>query len=33
MSAAERLASDYDGLGLTTSPHPMAYIRDTLVDI
>ena len=33
MSAAERLASDYDGLGLTTGPHPMAYIRDTLENI
>lgn len=33
MSAPERLAADYDGLSLTTGPHPMAYIRDTIPDI
>ena len=27
----ERIA-DYDGLGLTTGPHPMAYLRDQLPD-
>ncbi len=30
MIPLERLQADYDGLGLTTGPHPMAYIRDHL---
>ena len=28
MSPIERLDADYAGLGLTTGPHPMAYVRD-----
>ncbi|MGA8671546.1 MAG: error-prone DNA polymerase, partial [Terracidiphilus sp.] len=30
MTTDERLAADYAGTGLTTSPHPMAYQRATL---
>ena len=30
MTPPERLASDYEGLGLTTGPHPMAYIREQI---
>ncbi len=30
MTTDERLAADYDGTGLTTSPHPMAYQRTVL---
>ncbi|MCL4112205.1 UNVERIFIED_CONTAM: hypothetical protein GTU68_016497 [Idotea baltica] len=26
----ERLQADYDGMGLTTGPHPMAYVREYL---
>ncbi len=33
MNRTERLAVDYDGLGLTTGPHPMAYIRPQLAAI
>jgi error-prone DNA polymerase len=33
MDAVERLQADYDGLQLTTGPHPMALIRDRLPDI
>jgi error-prone DNA polymerase len=32
MSSGERLAADYAGLGLTTGPHPMAYMRPALQD-
>ncbi|NCF85905.1 MAG: DNA polymerase III subunit alpha [Verrucomicrobiaceae bacterium] len=28
MSSMERLDADYAGLGLTTGPHPMAYVRE-----
>ncbi len=30
MDRLERLQADFDGLALTTGPHPMAYIRDRL---
>jgi error-prone DNA polymerase len=30
MTTDERLAADYEGTGLTTSPHPMAYQRTAL---
>ena len=30
MSPLERLQADYDGLSLTTGPHPMAYIRKNI---
>ena len=30
MNAGERLQADYDGLGLTTGPHPMSYLRERL---
>jgi error-prone DNA polymerase len=30
MTADERLAADYAGTGITTGPHPMAYVRATL---
>jgi error-prone DNA polymerase len=30
MTTEERLAADYNGTGLTTGPHPMAYHRDAL---
>ena len=30
MQPIERLAADYEGLNLSTGPHPMAYIRKTL---
>ncbi len=30
MTTDERLAADYSGTGLTTSPHPMAYHRSRL---
>lgn len=30
MDAIERLQADYDGLGLTTGRHPMAYLREEL---
>ena len=30
MDRWERLQADYDGLSLTTGPHPMAYLRDQL---
>jgi error-prone DNA polymerase len=30
MTAFERLAADYSGIGLTTGAHPMALVRDTL---
>jgi error-prone DNA polymerase len=30
MDAIERLQADYDGLGLTTGKHPMAYLREEL---
>jgi error-prone DNA polymerase len=33
MQPAERLAADYEGLDLTTGPHPMAYIRESLPDV
>jgi len=33
MKPAERLVADYDGLSLTTGPHPMAYIRDQLPSV
>ncbi len=33
MSPTERLQSDYDTQGLTTGPHPMAYIRSQLDDL
>jgi error-prone DNA polymerase len=32
MTTDERLAADYAGTGLTTSPHPMAYQRSALRD-
>lgn len=31
MDAIERLQADYDGLGLTTGKHPMAYLREELM--
>ncbi len=33
MNAVERLQSDYDGLNLTTGPHPMSYIRAQLPEV
>lgn len=33
MTAFERLAADYSGIGLTTGPHPMRLIRDQLPDV
>ncbi|MCB1235571.1 MAG: error-prone DNA polymerase, partial [Verrucomicrobiae bacterium] len=30
MDALERLQADYDGLGLTTGPHPMRHVRERL---
>jgi len=33
MDVVERLAADYNGVGLTTGPHPMALVRPTLPDI
>jgi error-prone DNA polymerase len=30
MTADERIAADYAGTGITTGPHPMAYLRETL---
>ncbi len=33
MSPEERLVSDYEGLNLTTGPHPMAHIRDQLPQV
>ena len=33
MSPSERLQADYDGLRLTTGPHPMAYIRARLPEV
>ncbi len=30
MSPVERLQADYSGLGLTTGPHPMAFVREHL---
>ena len=33
MNAAERLQADYDGLRLTTGPHPMKLVRDSLEGI
>ncbi len=30
MTAAERVQADYDGMGLTIGPHPMALVRATL---
>ncbi len=33
MLPAERLAADYETQHLTTGPHPMAYIRETLPEI
>ncbi|MDG2122112.1 MAG: error-prone DNA polymerase [Verrucomicrobiales bacterium] len=30
MDQAERLGADYEGMGMTTGPHPMAYVRETL---
>ena len=33
MSASERLAADYSGLGLSTGPHPMAYIRGSIPEL
>jgi error-prone DNA polymerase len=30
MTADERIAADYAGTGITTGPHPMAYVRETL---
>ena len=30
MDAIERLQADYDGLGLTTGKHPVAYLREEL---
>ncbi len=33
MQPEERLVADYDGLSLTTGPHPMAYIRDQLPQV
>ena len=32
MNAAERLRADYEGMRLTTGPHPMALIRPNLPD-
>ena len=33
MQPIERLAADYEGLDLSTGPHPMAYIRPSLPNI
>jgi error-prone DNA polymerase len=33
MSASERLEMDYQGLGVTTGPHPMSLIRAELPDV
>ena len=33
MDIIERMAADYNGLGLTTGPHPMSLARPTLPDI
>ncbi len=33
MKAAERLQADFDSTGVTTGPHPMALLRDSLPDI
>jgi error-prone DNA polymerase len=33
MDTVERLRADYDGLQLTTGPHPMALIRERLPDV
>ena len=33
MQPLERLQADYGGQGLTTGPHPMRYVRQTLPDI
>ncbi|MFQ3671437.1 MAG: error-prone DNA polymerase [Verrucomicrobiia bacterium] len=33
MTAAERLAADYEGLGLTIGQHPMGYIRKRVPDL
>jgi error-prone DNA polymerase len=33
MNAKERLAADFNGMGLTTGPHPMALIRSQLSDV
>jgi error-prone DNA polymerase len=33
MNAAERLRADYEGMRLTTGPHPMALLRPQLKDI
>ena len=30
MTADERIAADYAGTGITTGPHPMAYLRESL---
>ena len=33
MQPIERLAADYEGLNLSTGPHPMAYIRKSLPNV
>lgn len=33
MNATERLRADYEGMRLTTGPHPMAFLRPQLPDI
>ena len=33
MQPIERLAADYEGLDLSTGPHPMAYIRKSLPNV
>jgi error-prone DNA polymerase len=33
MNVVERIAADYNGVGLTTGPHPMAVARPTLPDL
>ncbi len=33
MNAPDRLAADYETLGLTTGPHPMRYVREQFPDL
>ena len=33
MTDAERLEADYEGMSLTTGPHPMSLLRDQLHDV